>query len=90
MSLNPGSVQTHVVGGPAGPVLLAASESGWAGLFRRDPGPPGGQEVANIVTVVHDPDATASTAGVGGLALPGLIGTARCHRSLLSDIPHEG
>ena len=42
------------------------SESGQAGLFRRDPGPPGDQEVANFAPVVHDHDATASAAGVGG------------------------
>ena len=34
--------------------------------FRRDPGPPGGKEVADLVPIVHDEDATPASAEVGG------------------------
>jgi len=37
--------------------------------FRGDPGPPGDQEVANLIPVVHDHDAIGAAAAVGGPAI---------------------
>ena len=50
----------------------AAVVNGQADLLWCDPGPPGGQELANVVPVVHDDQGMTAPAGAWGvLSLPG-------------------
>jgi hypothetical protein len=53
----------------------ASAEGRQARLLRDDPGPPRSQELANLVPVVHDLDATATQPPWEGLSVPGLTGT---------------
>jgi NAD(P)-dependent dehydrogenase (short-subunit alcohol dehydrogenase family) len=62
--------ERHLLAAQPGDAPVAAI-GGQAGLLRRHPGPPGGQELADLVALVHAPEATSRRAGRWeGLAVP--------------------
>src|SRR5687768_10117589 len=75
---------TNVSDGP-----LVVGSLGWISNF------PPMCPVANVAAVVHDADATASAAGVGGPGATWInwdspVSSQRRRRLVFSDIPHEG